>query len=275
MKKFSVFVAMTALVAMIAGATFTAFAAEPVDLATDTITAEATEIATEAPTEAATEATTEAPKDMETIYNAEQDRDWLIDAIKKAKPEEVEFIKGYIEDALVAMEGLNYTDWEWAYKIASDNAEWIACMIVGVGFIAAAVVAVIKYRREKLLINNAVGAVSISEREMHAMVAKLDTYEGKYEDMEKKIGEALERLDKRDVMLEEAGEFIRGKEKDNLAATNHDIDAMILLADVVNELIQLSNIPQVKKDAIYSKHETAKAAILKQMEGIKDEKPED
>lgn len=269
MRKISVFVALTVLIAMIAGSAFAVFA----DTTEETVAA--TDIVTEATTDAPTETPTEAPtkaeeategEDMDTLYNAEQDRDWLIEAIKKAKPEEVEFIKGYIEDALVAMEGLNYTDWEWVYKIVSDNAEWIACMIVGLGFVAAAVATFIKFRREKLLINNAVGAVGISEREMQNMVAKMDDYETKYDALAQKIGQALDRLDERDKMLAEADQFIRRKEKDNLAAANYDIDAMIMLSDIVEDLIQLSSIPQIKKDALYTKHATAKENILKEME---------
>lgn len=241
---------------------------ETAEAVTHVVTEAAGEIATEENVEATEPATEEetTPVSIDDGYIAEQDRDWLINAIKNAKPEEVEFIKGYIEDALVAMEGLNYTDWEWVYKIVEDNAEWFACMIVGLGFVVAAVVAIVKYRREKLLINNAVGAVGISEREMQNMVSKMDDYETKYDALAQKIGQALDRLDERDKMLAEADEFIRRKEKDNLAASNHDIEAMIMLSDIVGDLVQLSSIPQIKKDSLYTKHATAKEHILKEME---------
>lgn len=220
-------------------------------------------------TEAVTEEITTAI-DADDALEAEDARQWLIDAIKNAKPEQVEFIKGYIEDALVAMEGLQYTEWEWIYKITSDNAEWVACIIVGLGFIFSGVVMIVKYRREKVLINNSVDAVGVSERKMGEMVKRVGDYEMRFEDLAQENVAVIKRLDERDEQLAEALETIRRLEEKNGAATKHDIDAMLVLADVLDELIQLSNIPQVKKDAIYSKHETAKNHIVSEMEKEKE-----
>jgi hypothetical protein len=75
-------------------------------------------------------------------------------------------------------------------------------------------------------------------------------------------------------MLAEADEFIRRKEKDNLAASNHDIEAMIMLSDIVGDLVQLSSIPQIKKDSLYTKHATAKEHLLKEMETTGNEENE-
>jgi hypothetical protein len=225
--------------------------------------------------EAVTEAITEQEEittaiDADDALEAEDARQWLIDAIKNAKPEQVEFIKGYIEDALVAMEGLQYTEWEWIYKITSDNAEWVACIIVGLGFIFSGVVMIVKYRREKVLINNSVDAVGVSERKMGEMVKRVGDYEMRFEDLAQENVAVIKRLDERDKQLAEALDTIRQLEEKNGAATKHDIDAMLILADVLGELIQLSNIPQVKKDAIYSKHETAKNHIVSEMEKEKE-----
>ena len=179
------------LLAMVMAFAMPAYASEVTAEATEEITPTVTEEAIENATEGNVEATeaateeevTEAPTEEETDTEpvgivdglpAKADRDWLINAIKTAKPDEVEFIKGYIEDALVAMEGKNYTGWEWAYKIVEDNAEWLACLVVGLGFIAAAVVAIVKYRREKILINNSVEAVNIAEKKMEELTAKTD-----------------------------------------------------------------------------------------------------
>jgi hypothetical protein len=225
--------------------------------------------------EAVTEAITEQEEittaiDADDALETEDARQWLIDAIKNAKPEQVEFIKGYIEDALVAMEGLQYTEWEWIYKITSDNAEWVACIIVGLGFIFSGVVMIVKYRREKVLINNSVDAVGVSERKMGEMVKRVGDYEMRFEDLAQENVAVIKRLDERDKQLAEALDTIRQLEEKNGAATKHDIDAMLILADVLGELIQLSNIPQVKKDAIYSKHETAKNHIVGEMEKEKE-----
>lgn len=220
-------------------------------------------------TEAVTEEVTTA-LDAQDSYDAEDARQWLIDAIKNAKPEQVEFIKGYIEDALVAMEGLQYTEWEWIYKITSDNAEWVACIIVGLGFIFSGVVMIVKYRREKVLINNSVDAVGVSERKMGEMVKRVGDYEMRFEDLAQENVAVIKRLDERDKQLADALQTICKMQEQTAAATKHDIDAMLILADVLGELIQLSNIPQVKKDAIYSKHETAKNHIVSEMEKEKE-----
>lgn len=220
-------------------------------------------------TEAVTEEITTVI-DADDAIEAEDARQWLIDAIKNAKPEQVEFIKGYIEDALVAMEGLQYTEWEWIYKITSDNAEWVACIIVGLGFIFSGVVMIVKYRREKVLINNSVDAVGVSERKMGEMVKRVGDYEMRFEDLAQENVAVIKRLDERDKQLADALQTICKMQEQTAAATKHDIDAMLILADVLDELIQLSNIPQVKKDAIYSKHETAKNHIVSEMEKEKE-----
>ncbi|MBQ1233407.1 MAG: hypothetical protein IIX86_07740 [Clostridia bacterium] len=244
--------------------TVPAHAAEETAQGVETVTEVQQEVTEETPTEtifegtdaeAVTEAITEQEEittaiDADDALEAEDARQWLIDAIKNAKPEQVEFIKGYIEDALVAMEGLQYTEWEWIYKITSDNAEWVACIIVGLGFIFSGVVMIVKYRREKVLINNSVDAVGVSERKMGEMVRRVGDCEQRFEDLAQENVAVIKRLDERDKQLAEALETIRQLEEKNCAATKHDIDAMLVLADVLDELIQLSNIPQVKKDAI-------------------------
>lgn len=262
-KFFSAVVALmvaTALLAMPAYAS--EVAAEATEEVTPTVTEEATEEVTEAPTEEETE-----PVGIVEGLPAEADRDWLINAIKTAKPDEVEFIKGYIEDALVAMEGVNYTGWEWAYKIVEDNVEWLACLVVGLGFIAAAVVAIVKYRREKILINNSVEAATGAEKKMEEMTAKTDKYEKTIGDVVVAVGAMLEYLKERDDALEAQAKDLQARDDQVIASNQNAINAKILLADVLGELIQLSNIPQVRKDEIYSKHETAKNHILNEMMG--------
>jgi hypothetical protein len=261
------------------------------DVATDeaetvdpTVTEEATENATEGNVEA-TEATTEeetaeevteAPTEEETEtapvgivdgLPAEADRDWLINAIKTAKPDEVEFIKGYIEDALVAMEGITYTEWEWVYKIIADNAEWIACLAVGLGFLTAAVVMIIKYRREKTLINNAAASANASEKKMSEMTVKVAGYDETIKILSDAVTKALEQLKIHDDDLAAVGKELIKRDEAVIATANEDVQAMILLADIVGDLIQLSSIPQIRKDEIYSKHVTAKNHINAQAMG--------
>lgn len=220
-------------------------------------------------TEAVTEEVTTA-LDADDALEAEDARQWLIDAIKNAKPEQVEFIKGYIEDALVAMEGLQYTEWEWIYKVVSDNVEWVACVLVGLGFVFYGIVTIVKYRREKLLINNSVEAVGVSEQKMAEMVRRVGDCEQRFEEMGFELTNALKRMDDQNIKLDECNAFIQKKEVENLNAIKHDVEAMLVLSDIVDDLIQLSNIPQVKKDAIYSKHETAKNHIVSEMEKEKE-----
>ena len=231
-------------------------------------TAEATE-GTEA-TEETVEETTEETTEVIGItdgYTNEQARDWLINAIMTAKPEEVEFIKGYIEDALVSMEGLAYTEWEWIYKIVADNIEWVSCLTVGIGFLAAAFFAIFKYRREKTLINNAASAANASEAKMGEMTEKVAEYEETIKALAETVTKALAQMQEHDGQLAAVGQELIKRDETVIAASTADVHAMILLADIVGDLIQLSNIPQVRKDEIYSKHETAKNHIFTQTMG--------
>jgi hypothetical protein len=198
---------------------------------------------------------------------AEADRDWLINAIKTAKPDEVEFIKGYIEDALVAMEGITYTEWEWVYKIIADNAEWIACLAVGLGFLAAAVVMIIKYRREKTLINNAAGAANASEEKMAEMVQKVAEYDERINTLTETVAQAILLMQTHDDKLATAEQELIKRDETVIANDKLNVNAMILLADVVGDLIQISSVPQIRKDELYSRHATAKNNIIAQTMG--------
>ena len=284
-KFFSAVVALmvaTALLAMPAYASeVTAEATEEVTL---TVTEEATENATEGNVEATeaateeetTEEITEAPTEEETETDpvgivdglpAEADRDWLINAIKTAKPDEVEFIKGYIEDALVAMEGITYTEWEWVYKIIADNAEWIACLTVGLGFLAAAVVMIIKYRREKILINNAAGSANAAEEKMAEMTQKVAEYDERINTLTKTVAQAILLMQTHDDKLAAAEQERIKRDETVIANDKLNVNAMILLADVVGDLIQISSVPQIRKDELYSRHATAKNNIIAQTMG--------
>lgn len=282
-KFFSAVVALlvaTALLAMPAYAS--EVTAEATEEVTHTVTEEATENATEGNVEATeatteeetTEEVTEAPTEEKTELvgivdgmPAEADRDWLINAIKTAKPDEVEFIKGYIEDALVAMEGVNYTEWEWVYKIIADNAEWIACLTVGLGFLAAAVVMIIKYRREKTLINNAAAAANASEEKMAEMTKKVAEYDERIGALTETVTQAILLMQTHDDELAAAKQELIKRDETVVANDKLNVNAMILLADVVGDLIQLSSAPQIRKDEFYSRHATAKNNIIAQTMG--------
>lgn len=284
-KFFSAVVALlvaTALLAMPAYAS--EVTAEATEEVTPTVTEEATENATEGNVEATeatteeetTEEVTEAPTEEETETEpvgiveglpAEADRDWLINAIKTAKPDEVEFIKGYIEDALVAMEGITYTEWEWVYKIIADNAEWIACLTVGLGFLAAAVVMIIKYRREKTLINNAAAAANASEEKMAEMTQKVAEYDKRIKTLTDTVTQAILLMQTHDDELAAAKQELIKRDETVVANDKLNVNAMILLADVVGDLIQLSSAPQIRKDEFYSRHATAKNNIIAQTMG--------
>jgi hypothetical protein len=284
MRKF--FSAVVALMVATALLAMPAYASEVTAEATEKVTPTATEEATENATEGNVEATeaateeetteevTEAPTEEETEpvgivdgLPAEADRDWLINAIKTAKPDEVEFIKGYIEDALVAMEGITYTEWEWVYKIIADNAEWIACLAVGLGFLAAAVVMIIKYRREKTLINNAAGAANASEEKMAEMVQKVAEYDERINTLTETVAQAILLMQTHDGKLAAAEQELIKRDETVIANDKLNVNAMILLADVVGDLIQISSVPQIRKDELYSRHATAKNNIIAQTMG--------
>jgi uncharacterized protein YukE len=138
----------------------------------------------------------------------------------------------------------------------------------------AGVVGLVLKKLIKVLINNVAESSQKSENEMKKSNATMETYDRTLIALSADIHATLDRISERDDDLKKATDTIARLDREFIAATKSDVEAMLLLADVIDELIQLSNIPQIKKDAIYSKHETAKAAIRKEAEGVKDETPE-
>lgn len=105
--------------------------------------------------------------------------------------------------------------------------------------------------------NNAVETVEIAKQMNADSVVALEKAAQRVDSFKNTLDNATEKMT--ELMAE-----IRAKETENeslRSALRHNAAADMLVADTVNELLQLANIPQNKKDAIYTKISHAKALI--------------
>ena len=193
------------------------------------------------------------------IENAEKDQ--LIEIINGLSGEGIDKMQTVLLAGINSIERDKSTLWD-------RTADFCQMHIEAISLIAFSAVVVfymlIRVRGSKRLrrnieisTNNAVEAVEIAKSISADNLAVLEGYTVQVERYSSVISDANARID--ELLCE-----VRRKSLENEALRNvikHNVDADMLVADTVNELLQLSNIPQNKKDAIYSKITEAKALI--------------
>jgi hypothetical protein len=102
---------------------------------------------------------------------------------------------------------------------------------------------------------------------MAEMVQKVAEYDERINTRTETVAQAILLMQTHDGKLAAAEQELIKRDEAVIATANEDVQAMILLADIVGDLIQLSSIPQIRKDEIYSKHVTAKNHINAQAMG--------
>ncbi len=195
----------------------------------------------------------------------EADKEELISLINGLSGEGVEKVKEVLLVGLANVERDDATVWG---NIASFCEKHIDAVSLAVCAVAICIYTVVKVRSVRGLrgdirvsTNNAVEAVEIARRMNAEGVDIMERASQSIDGFRAELGGAVEEIRR---MLE--AERQKSAECDSLrSALKHNADADILVADTVNELLQLANIPQCKKDAIYSKVKAAKALIASEV----------
>lgn len=197
------------------------------------------------------------------------DKEQLISIINGLSGEGVNKMQKLLLAGINSVERGQSTTWDKVADFCERHIEGmslIAFAIVGIVYIFVRVKSNKKLRNDiGIATNNAVETVEIAKQMNADSVTALE----KNSQSINAFKNCLESAEKAMVDLMEEN---RRKSAENEAlrdALKHNSAADMLLADTVNELLQLAKIPQNKKDAIYSKITAAKALI--KSEGKTDE----
>jgi hypothetical protein len=198
--------------------------------ATENLTATVAGQDTAVVSDTAAEPSAQATAEAVTPSSDEPDIDELID---RATPEQIQAIKDYILDGLAPVDGANITGWDKVKIFVIENLDAIAWIIAGVAFVVFFIGNCILRKtvsRESAVMNN--NTVELGE------AAK--RYMGEAAVTVKEVLAAAEEL-----RIETAAEIERLKNTETAYS-----ESVELMATVVNELLQVSNLPQWKRDEI-------------------------
>lgn len=189
------------------------------------------------------------------------DKDQLLEIINGLSGEGVDKMQELLLAGINSVERGQSTTWDKVADFCERHIEaisYIAFAIVGICYIFIRVKSNKKLRNDiGIATNNAVETVEIAKQMNEDSVAALQTAAASIDSFKKTLDSSTEEIK---ALLAETRE--KTAEDETLrAALKHNSAADMLLADTVNELLQLANIPQNKKDAIYSKVTAAKALI--------------
>lgn len=277
MKK-TVFATLTAIL-LVALMTLTPYATDEEVTAIETVDETAPETTAETMAETAiedtvmAETTAEAETEAETmtigeIVDAEKDRNWILGVIEQATPEEVDKMQEAIENAILGLETEDFGGWDWAYKLVKDNAHTLSLVAVGFGLLVTAIVGFVKVKRDKVLNHNVIVSTETAHRLCEENTAVIKEYTAQMAELTKAVGELMAEVKEKDEIIAKLTAEETALVKQELAEHEASKNASVLLADIVYDLIEMSNIPRVKKDALFTRHETAKKRIAE--EGVGD-----
>lgn len=227
-------------------------------------TAFAEDFAESVQTEALTETEAPAPETLsdelpEGIESA--DKDELIDIINGLSGEGVHKVQEILLAGINSIEEGQSTTWDNVAYFVERHIEAVSLIVCALAVIAYMTVRTKANKRLRkditVATNNAVETVEIAKQMNADSVSALEDCSRSVKDFEKSLNGAVDKID---ALLEENRE--KSAECESLRnALKHNSAADMLVADTVNELLQLANISQTKKDAIYEKVLRAKALI--------------
>ena len=219
--------------------------------------AEETEIVTTG-AEIVTEAETFTVSD---VLETEKDRNWILGVIENATPEEVDKMQQAIENAILGLETEDFGDWDWAYKIVTDNAHALSLIAVGLGLLVTAIIGIVKVKRDKMLNHNVIASTETAVQICEENQKVIEGYASQIAELSKAVAELMAEVKAKDEVIAKLTEEETALVKQEMAEHEASKNASVLLADIVYDLIEMSNIPQVKKNALFTRHETAKKRI--------------
>ncbi|MBE6693378.1 MAG: hypothetical protein E7589_01250 [Ruminococcaceae bacterium] len=188
-----------------------------------------------------TAAVTAAQSEALTTEVSAGDIEGLLD---RATPEQIQAIKDYILFGLESVDGDNITGWDKVKEFVITNLDAIAWIFAGVAFIV-------------FFIGNCISRKSASK---DAAVMNNNTVEFG-EAAKKYMGDAAEKV-KEILAAAEALRTETALEMERLKNTETAYSESVeLMATVVNELLQLSALPQWKRDEITICFNNAKARL--------------
>ena len=220
---------------------------------------------------ATADTTTETEAETMTIGNiadAEKDRNWILGVIEQATPDEVDKMQEAIENAILGLETEDFGGWDWAYKLVKDNAHTLSIIAVGLGLLVTAIVGIVKVKRDKMLNHNVIVSTETAHRLCEENTAVIKEYTSQMAELTKAVVELMAEVRAKDEIIAKLTAEQTALVKQEIAEHEASKNASVLLADIVYDLIEMSNIPRIKKDALFTRHETAKKRIAE--EGVGD-----
>ena len=203
----------------------------------------------------------------EGIENAEKNQ--LLEIVNGLSGEGVDKMQAILLAGINSVERGQSTTWDKIAEFCERHIEAISLIVCAVAVILYMIV---RLRSNKKLrdnigtaTNNAVETVEIAKQMNADSVVALEKTARSVDSFKDILGTATTEMR---ALMEETRQ--KTAENETLrSALRHNSAADMLVADTVNELLQLANIPQNKKDAIYTKITHAKALI--DSEGDTDE----
>lgn len=266
-----VLVALMTLTPYATGMADTAIAEEVTDIETVADPIPGTEADTTVEGTATADTTTKTEAETMTIgdiADAEKDRNWILGVIEQATPDEVDKMQEAIENAILGLETEDFGGWDWAYKIVTDNAHALSIVAVGLGLLVTAIVGIVKVKRDKMLNHNVIASTETAYQLCEENKKVIEGYSAQIADLTKSVGELMAEVKAKDEIIAKLTAEETALVKQEMAEHEASKNASVLLADIVYDLIEMSNIPRIKKDALFTRHETAKKRIAE--EGVGD-----
>lgn len=233
------------------------------------VQAEEMESGAETPAKSISETASDAETDTSAkTLTAEEIESILADA----SPEQVRYIKAKIESVLSGLEGYNVTGWDKVAAWVTRNIYAVSWAIFGIGIVFAAFVYIRKnrglMRQLATLNNNSVEIAKASHEDSGRALDAVKQYAAETAEMR----EAVAEMTKEVAEMLEAHESTSAERDAAVAETDAqrkaETDAILLLADTLEAMMQCSRINDARKDEIAAKYAAAKRLIG----GVSDEK---
>lgn len=255
MKKSKLFAFLTAILLLFSACIVSAQAAE-------------SESGAETPAESIleTETNAEIGTDVEADTSAKTLTAEEIESIlADASPEQVRYIKAKIESVLSGLEGYNVTGWDKVAAWVTRNIYAVSWAIFGIGIVFAAFVYIRKnrglMRQLATLNNNSVEIAKASHEDSGRALDAVKQYAAETAEMREAVAE----------MTKEVAEMLAAHESTSAerdaavaeidAQRKAETDAILLLADTLEAMMQCSRINDARKDEIAAKYAAAKRLI--------------
>lgn len=255
MKKSKLFAFLTAILLSLS-ACIVSVQAEEMESGAETPAESISETASGAETGTDTETDTSAK-----TLTAEEIESILADA----SPEQVRYIKAKIESVLSGLDGYNVTGWDKVAAWVTRNIYAVSWAIFGIGIIVAAFIYVRKnrglMRQLATLNNNSVEIARASHEDSGRALDAVKQYAAETAEMR----EAVAKMTKAVAEVLAAHESTSAERDAAVVETDAqrkaETDAILLLADTLEAMMQCSRINDARKDEIAAKYAAAKRLI--------------